>query len=134
MKITRRQLRKIISEAMSEKPLPGFYRNNVQQSGRGKEGDLEVDFFELYQALESLGVRIIEYGDEMVSYRTEQIGAFLFYIEPNDNLDSIIASLNREWAPIKWSVSNPQNYMGKDQITVRADFSEFGEPVYGYGR
>ncbi len=64
MKITRRQLRKIISEAMDEKLLPGFYRNNVQQSGRGSEGDLEVDFFALYQALEDAGVKIFDYGDE----------------------------------------------------------------------
>ena len=63
MKITKRQLRRIISEALGENLLPGFYRNNVQQSGRGSEGDLEVDFFALYQALENAGVKILEYGD-----------------------------------------------------------------------
>ena len=134
MKITRRQLRKIISEAMGEKLLPGFYRNNVNQSGRGNQGDLEVDFFELYQALENAGVKILEYGDEMISNQTEQIGAFIFYVEENDNLDSIIANLNRDWSPIKWSSGNPQKYMGKNQTSVYADFKDFNEPVYDYGR
>ena len=134
MKITRRQLRKIISEAMSEKLLPGFYRNDVSQSGRGNQGDLEVDFFELYQALENAGVKILEYGDEMISNQTEQIGAFVFDVEENDNLDSVIANLNRDWSPIKWSSGNPQKYMGKNQISVYADFKDFNEPVYGYGR
>ena len=134
MKITRRQLRKIIGEAIGEKLLPGFYRNNVQQSGRGKEGDLEVDFFEIYQALENAGVRIIDYADEMISTQTEQIGAFLFYVEENENLDFILAKLNREWSPMQWTAGNAQRYMGKNQITVYADFKGFGEPVYGYGR
>ena len=134
MKITRRQIRKIISEAISEKLLPGFYRNNVNQSGRGKQGDLEVDFFELYQALENTGVKILEYSDYMISNQTSQIGAFVFSVEENDNLDSVIANLNRDWSPIRWSFGNPQKYMGKNQVHVYADFKDFNEPVYGYGR
>ncbi len=132
MKITRRQLRKIISEAMGEKLLPGFYRNNVQQSGRGSEGDLEVDFFAIYQALEDAGVKIFDYGDEGSS--GDQIGSFVFYVEETDNLNSIIATLNREWSPIRWSVGNPQRYMQRDQVSVYADFKDFNEPVYDYGR
>ena len=134
MKITRRQLRRIISEAMEMNLLPGFYRNNVNQSGRGKQGDLEVDFFELYKALEKSGVRIFDYGDEMISTQTEQIGAFVFFVEDNGNLDSIIGTLNREWAPIQWSAGNTQRYMGRNQISVYADFKDFKGPVYGYGR
>ena len=119
---------------MGENLLPGFSRNNVDQSGRGKQGDLEVDFFALYQALEDAGVKIFDYGDEMISNATEQIGAFIFYVEENENLDSIIEKLNREWYPIKWSSGNAQRYMQRNQISVYADFKDFQEPVYGYGR
>ena len=115
--------------------LPGFYRNNVNHSGRGKQGDLEVDFFELYQALEDAGAKIFDYGDHMISTHTEQIGAFVFYIEENENLDSIIAKLNKDWAPIKWSYSKHAPFnMPRYQVSVYADFKDFNEPVYGYGR
>jgi hypothetical protein len=135
MKITKRQLRRIISEALGENLLPGFYRNNVQQSGRGSEGDLEVDFFALYQALENAGVKILEYGDFAGwAGSGDQVGAFVFYVEENDNLNSIITNLNREWAPIRWSVGDPQKYMQRNLISVYADFKDFNEPVYDYGR